>query len=477
MLTADVKAAMQRQLVPASLDGKPRLSFRTLRPKYEKRLRFATGSCRWYPGDTNHGKDWGPDLLAGLGDWLLLNSRDKWPQFLFFGGDQIYADEIGDDTGSMLTKGRFASRLPGPADPAQSARDKLVDGAWAGRFAHRYRAYKDPSASLVQGLEKSLAKVDDIHRSYPEIRDISLYYPGKDRRRMLRGQKRAREILGALDALDKLEISSEPFRVFMPHWKAGFDIALRRNPMGRRYLSHNFLLWRLPVFERDLPTIGDHGGFTVARGPDLHGYPPPSRDGHAADFAEYAYLYERAWTTSRSVKRLLAHIPTFLMFDDHEVTDDWNFSAAWVRMLHNLKDSLKMWPKTMTDALAAYWVYQGFCNKAPTQWNPKDPRVKALSDARLQGTDALPELRRVIYQACFNPPPTKDVSAPYQAGLSLDWHYKLPFETGVSRSGLSYSPVDGAFRRGHPSHRSRQARCASAFADDRRSSRSEKSGE
>jgi hypothetical protein len=428
VLTAAVKAAMQKQHVPASLDGKPRLNFRTLRPKYEKELRFATGSCRWYPGDTNHGKDWGPDMLAGLGDWLQLNSRDKWPQFLFFGGDQIYSDEIGDDTGSMLTKGRFASRLPGPVDPAQSARDKLVDGAWAGRFAHRYRAYKDPSTKLVQGLEKSLETLDRFYRLYPEIRDIAKYYPGKDRRRMLRGQKRAGEILGALDAIDKLEISSEPFRMFMPHWKAGFDIALRRNPMGRRFLSHNFLLWRLPAFEKDLPTIANFGGFTVARGPDLHGYPPPSRDGHAADFAEYAYLYERAWTTSRSVKRLLAHIPTFLMFDDHEVTDDWNFSAAWVRMLHNPKDSLKMWPKTMTDALAAYWVFQGYCNKAPSQWNSEDPRVKALSEARLQGTDALPTLRRAIYQACFHPPPKNDVRAPYQAGLSLDWHYKLPFE-------------------------------------------------
>ena len=42
------------------------------------------------------------------------------------------------------------------------------------------------------------------------------------------------------------------------------------------------------------------------------------------DFAEYAYLYERAWTAVREVRPLLAHIPTFLMLDDHEATDDWN---------------------------------------------------------------------------------------------------------------------------------------------------------
>jgi hypothetical protein len=87
-----------------------------------------------------------------------------------------------------------------------------------------------------------------------------------------------------------------------------------------------------------------------------------------------------------------------------------------------------MWPKTLTDALAAYWVYQGWCNKAPGQWPATDPRVVALDNARRSGTDALPELRRVIHAACFTPVPSKDPKASYQTGLSLDWHYRLPFD-------------------------------------------------
>ena len=75
-------------------------------------------------------------MLKGLGQWLAANrnDREKWPDFLFFGGDQIYSDEIGDDHGAMLIQGRFAARIPGPVDPAATARAKLVDGAWAGRF-------------------------------------------------------------------------------------------------------------------------------------------------------------------------------------------------------------------------------------------------------------------------------------------------------------------------------------------------------
>jgi hypothetical protein len=30
------------------------------------------------------------------------------------------------------------------------------------------------------------------------------------------------------------------------------------------------------------------------------------------------------------VRRLLANVPTYMPFDDHEVTDDWNLSGRWV---------------------------------------------------------------------------------------------------------------------------------------------------
>jgi hypothetical protein len=101
-----------------------------------------------------------------------------------------------------------------------------------------------------------------------------------------------------------------------------------------------------------------------------------------------------------------------------------------------------MWPKTMTDALAAYWVYQGWCNKAcganaRSRWAGEDPRIKAMATAQRNGTDALPALRRCIHDACLMPVPPaapkdpKDLKNPahaYQTGLALDWHYRLPFD-------------------------------------------------
>jgi len=444
-LTASVAASMKKQLAAASLEENEWLGFRTLRRRYDRQLRFATGSCRWYPGDRKEGRDWGPDMLHGLGDWLRTTPKEKWPYFLFFSGDQIYSDEIGDDHGEMLVRGRFAARVPRPADPAAAVRDKLVDGAWAGRFAHRYRAYKDPDRRFVERINDALGKLDDIHKRHPDIKGIYREYPEADpkeklkwRHRLLKNrrelsgakneaadERKAREAVNLLPTVDNLEISSEPFRAFLPHWKAGFG---KRNPMGYRYLSHNFLLWAIPDFEHQLPALSDSSGAMVVRKPDIRGHPSAVGGLHAADFAEYAYLYERAWTSSRSVRVLLAQVPTFLMFDDHELTDDWNFDVSWVRMLHNEKDHYRMWPKTLTDGLAAYWMYQGWCNKAPSQWKRDDPRVKALADAQRDGIDALPQLRKRIHGACFMPPPPKDPNAAYQTGLSLEWHYRLPFD-------------------------------------------------
>jgi subtilisin family serine protease len=448
-LTRPVVAATRAQLKPLSLDDTEWLVFRTLHRKYQRRLRFATGSCRWYPGDLKDGKDWGPDMLVGLGRWLIANRnrREKWPDFLFLSGDQIYADEIGDDHGEMLVQGRFAARIPGPIDAVPDMRNKLIDGAWAGRFAHRFKAYREPDKALVDRVKADFQKLDDLDRKYPEIGDFYLRYAksaltDKEERELAYQLMRAltfalggkvtdqktydaaRELLHMAETLN---IRSGSYRAFLPHWTAGFDAGLRRNPMVCRYLVHNFLLWDLPIFEALMPRVVDSSNMAFVQ-PTVRGHLPAGEGRHAGDFAEYAYCHERAFAGSPEVRQLLAHIPAFMMLDDHEVTDDWNFGVSWVRMLHNSKDAFRLWPKTLTDGLAAYWMYQGWCNKAPSQWRSDDPRIRSLLDAQRAGRDALPNLRRCIYAACFMQEPSSAASATFQTGLGLDWHYQLPFD-------------------------------------------------
>jgi hypothetical protein len=66
------------------------------------------------------------------------------------------------------------------------------------------------------------------------------------------------------------------------------------------------------------------------------------------------------------VRRVLANVPTYMIFDDHDVTDDWNLTARW-------RDRARASPagrRIVANALAAYWAFQGWGND-PGQFGPE----------------------------------------------------------------------------------------------------------
>ena len=79
-----------------------------------------------------------------------------------------------------------------------------------------------------------------------------------------------------------------------------------------------------------------------------------------ANFAEYAELYRESWGDPL-VRWLYATIPTAMIFDDHDVHDDWNTSAVWRERMQ----ATSWWQERITGALAAYWVYQHLGNLSP----------------------------------------------------------------------------------------------------------------
>ena len=58
------------------------------------------------------------------------------------------------------------------------------------------------------------------------------------------------------------------------------------------------------------------------------------------------------------VARLLANVATYMIFDDHDVTDDWNLSKKWVNRCH----TKPMGRQLVRNALMAYAVCQGWGN-------------------------------------------------------------------------------------------------------------------
>lgn len=85
---------------------------------------------------------------------------------------------------------------------------------------------------------------------------------------------------------------------------------------------------------------------------------PPGEE--LKDFIEYAYLYELAYSEP-SVRWLLSTLPSAMIFDDHDVRDDWNTSQTW----HEEMNAKPWWHDRIVGALGSYWVYQHCGNLSP----------------------------------------------------------------------------------------------------------------
>lgn len=364
------------------------LFLRTL-PRGGENLRFAHGSCRDYPADhDDHGKNAGVDMLDRFGA-AFLDQRplEDWPRWFMHTGDQIYADDVGQQMGGLFVRQRFAAVAPGPASG-----DDLVRGAWGGRFAARHVA----RAALQAPPPK--ANLDAVKRQR-----LSMPNPFR--------------IEGYIERAD----TAQQRQAVHPAHVA---------PAAQKLRVMNHLLWQVPVEAADLPLVDKHRGLLMpqvfrVKDPDVRdlrlAHPSAGDVGgiHAADYAEYAALYEQAWTV-RDARRALAHLPSYMIFDDHEVTDDWNAGPGWLARVHDAGDKLRMWPTTMTDALAAYWLYQGWGNLSP-EVAKGDERVQLLQRARKGGYDALPELRRLIHDRAVLP--TRKGA---DRSRLLNWHYTVP---------------------------------------------------
>ncbi|MCX9192449.1 glycoside hydrolase [Carbonactinospora thermoautotrophica] len=119
---------------------------------------------------------------------------------------------------------------------------------------------------------------------------------------------------------------------------------------------------------------------------------PPGAE--VADFAEYAHLYRLAWSEP-AVRWLLSTVPTWMIFDDHDVRDDWNTSAAWRAWIAEQP----WWRGRITGGLAAYWIYQHLGNLSPAE-RAADPVLAALRETP---GDAGPVLDEFAWRADQEP--------------------------------------------------------------------------
>jgi len=108
---------------------------------------------------------------------------------------------------------------------------------------------------------------------------------------------------------------------------------------------------------------------------------PPGEE--IADFEEYTQLYRESWSDP-DIRWLLATVPTAMIFDDHDVNDDWNISASWVAEMREEP----WWDARITGAFMSYWLYQHLGNLSPPELAEEELLPLVLRDA-----DAGPRLR------------------------------------------------------------------------------------
>ncbi|MFZ5784294.1 MAG: hypothetical protein ACOY4R_29210 [Pseudomonadota bacterium] len=127
------------------------------------------------------------------------------------------------------------------------------------------------------------------------------------------------------------------------------------------------------------PTKSDRKQLT-AIGTSPIGFTTDDGEAHLLSFAEYAAMYLMVWNpelctrygveggkepglrnfarATRACRRVMANTATYMVCDDHEITDDWNLDAAW-------ETATKRNPlarRIISNALAAFWGFQAWGN-------------------------------------------------------------------------------------------------------------------
>ncbi|WP_168193857.1 alkaline phosphatase D family protein [Lysinibacillus sp. SGAir0095] len=76
-------------------------------------------------------------------------------------------------------------------------------------------------------------------------------------------------------------------------------------------------------------------------------------------YIEHDKLISNCHSETYKIRRLFANIPTYMIFDDHDITDDWNINAEWKETVQNAP----LGQHIVTNGQSAYFAFQGWGNE------------------------------------------------------------------------------------------------------------------
>jgi hypothetical protein len=103
---------------------------------------------------------------------------------------------------------------------------------------------------------------------------------------------------------------------------------------------------------------------------------PPGEE--VTDFEEYTWLYQESWSDPL-IRWLFSTVSTSMVWDDHDMSDDWNISRSW----HEEMNRKEWWHERAVGGIMTYWIYQHIGNLSPRELEQSEiyRKVRGSGDA------------------------------------------------------------------------------------------------
>ncbi len=287
----------------------------SLPPDDLDKLRIVHGSCRKPNAEELDAMPTIDKMITS--DWKDPIAR---PHFLFLTGDQIYADDVSPIVLSMLMD----------ASATLLGNDKIE------RFFEMDKTVKRKD-------DKIEIKESDKDRKYIKLENNKPTWNGKEPAPHLRGRT-VFHFSGLSEKFkNHLMTFGEYCAMYLFVWS---DVLWDKEPAQTEELPESVTLpKRTEVFKEYLEAASTD-----------------NTDPHFSDLdtlykTEHKRLLKFASVLPK-VRRALANVPTYMIFDDHEVTDDWHMTLDWCKNVF----SNRLGKRIIQNGMLAYTLFQAWGN-------------------------------------------------------------------------------------------------------------------
>jgi len=175
------------------------------------------------------------------------------------------------------------------------------------------------------------------------------------------------------------------------------------------FVAHYLLAWSDVLWPANLPAFAsaDPGEIDAAL--------------DQAGFDAEVFNLQRYRDALPEVRKVLANIPVFMIFDDHEVTDDFNLNHRWCKQIYGAAQGRR----TIANGLLAYFLFQHWGN-VPGQFGGGSVEQLTLTAATFSGNspiDATMELRLGLPVVVPDPLPAAGAPMRLLDGTSLRYDH------------------------------------------------------